>query len=184
MADTGICKGKENTMMNLETRTSLQSVLTSRVLAPASSAKPEPQTLAEAVQVAIRTVEPGAFRAMPRSGEGLVERPQSLLALLVYSYARGIYSSREIEDSLWRDESLRALSDREIPRARELRRFRRDHREAICQCLKAALAFLSRHFGSAPTPEAAADARWTEEANVRLMKAMFIDQMELEDGDF
>ncbi len=171
-------------MMTLETRTSRQPLPAPRVLVPASSTQPEPQSLAEAVQAAVRTVEAGAFRAMPRPGEGLVERPQSLMALLAYSYARGIYSSREIEEALWRDDALRELSGREIPRARELRRFRREHREAVCQCLKAALIFLARHFGSSTTPDATADARWTEEANVRLMKAMFIDQMEMEDGDF
>jgi TPR repeat protein len=164
-------------MTTFETRTSTGHVPEARCPAVDGAREQAPRTLAEAIQAVVRSVD-------ARPDTGLAGRPQSLLALLAYCYARGIFGSREIEDTLWRDDGLRELTGREIPAARTLRRFRRDHREAVCHCLKAALKFLSQRAGSSAAHDEAAEARFSEEANGRLMKAMFIDHMELEDGEF
>ena len=62
-------------------------------------------------------------------------RPQILLTLLSYSYASGLYESEEIEAGVYSDATLRYLAAKSFPDRRTLRRFRRQQRELIKQCL-------------------------------------------------
>ncbi|MSU32970.1 MAG: transposase [Pedosphaera sp.] len=50
-----------------------------------------------------------------------------LFTLLAYSYARGLYSSQDIEDGCCRSKDLRYLCAGDLPDAATIRRFRRLH---------------------------------------------------------
>ena len=58
-----------------------------------------------------------------------------LMSLLVYFYARGVYSSSDIEASLPEDETARDICAGSYPDWRTLRRFRRVYRDALKSCL-------------------------------------------------
>lgn len=116
------------------------------------------------------------------------------MALEVYCYARGVYSSEDVEESIRPDPYLRELFAEEWPAPDLIRRFRRDHREPIKQCLFYVFdhAFQAR-FGEPSTDTAPVDHcvalaldRWFEpmcgprpeaEAEERLEKAIFWDGM-------
>ncbi len=66
-------------------------------------------------------------------------RPQMLLTLLTYSYATGLYESEEIESQVYAESTLRYLAARTWPDRRTLRKFRRQHRDLVKQCLIAVI---------------------------------------------
>ena len=78
-------------------------------------------------------------------GDGFVQRalplgmPRTLLTVLTYSYAIGLYSSDEIEAELRKDPQLVYASAKATISATALRRFRRLHRLPIQRSLSAVL---------------------------------------------
>ncbi|MFO1458078.1 MAG: transposase [Verrucomicrobiota bacterium] len=64
----------------------------------------------------------GEFRAGPGS-QGYQHR--MLLTLMSYAYARGVYSSEDLQDRVRTDADLRYLCAREFPEAETFRLFRR-----------------------------------------------------------
>ena len=62
-------------------------------------------------------------------------RTKMLLTLLTYCYGLGLYSSAEIEEESHQDEILRLLVAENFPDAQTLRRFRREYRQQVEQCL-------------------------------------------------
>jgi hypothetical protein len=62
-------------------------------------------------------------------------RPQVLLALLSYSYATGRFASSLVTQGIVEDETMRYLATSSRPDPKVLRRFRRQHRQALKQCL-------------------------------------------------
>lgn len=51
----------------------------------------------------------GDFTVNPRGTDSAPYRPKTLLALLIYCYANGVFSSRRIEAATYRDVAVRYL---------------------------------------------------------------------------
>lgn len=175
----------ESNIMNiLEPRTSFQPVATlARVGMPARTSD-APRSPAEAVRLAVNSVDCRPLQPVAPPGAGLAYQPESLLALIVYCYTRGVYGSAEIEDSLWRDRELRELAGHDVPDAKMLRRFRRLNRECLHECLSVALGFLTGPGGTTGWEGVSRQNLLAGEAHRRIARAMFIDQMESEGCDF
>ncbi len=137
-------------------------------------------TLTQAVQAAVRDLDENTLRLVARRDAGLAFQPKALLALLTYCYAREIYGSEAVEDVMRRDDNFRQLCHNEFPGARLIRRFRRDNREPLRLCLIAALRFLAVQKLQAGVVTNVKDTHLVEEANRRIIMAMFIDNMELD----
>jgi hypothetical protein len=133
--------------------------------------------------------------AAPKADNALA--PKDMLGALTYCYAKGVFTSEEIERKLRRDTELRVATRGDLPDANAIRRFRKFNRDAIQATLEkwyrklrkqqAAAAALQPH---APPPEpsplpsgssAPAEDQTTmisrHEASERLNKAAFIDNM-------
>jgi transposase len=104
---------------------------------------------------------------------GLAFQPRALLAVLSYCYVHEIYTSSDIEDLMHRDAHFRNLCANEIPDARTPRYFRRHNREAIEQCVAAALRTHSGKNGGH-----LADTEIFAEARQRLSTAILMDMNE------
>ncbi|MEY2408458.1 MAG: hypothetical protein QOF48_1128 [Verrucomicrobiota bacterium] len=136
----------------------------------------------------------------PKAGNAMSGK--DLLGAVAYCYAKGVYSSSEIEDQMLRDRGLRDATNEEIPNAQTIRRFRRLNRGAILQTLEkwyrklrktkptgevmpGAVPPESSPLPSSPAANASAPTENTSmfvkrEAIDRLDKAAFIDSMEKE----
>ncbi len=105
----------------------------------------------------LRIVEDAAARACGDSWANLVE-PQAvaahgaddILVLVSYCYLQGIYHSIEILRRLDADEHLAAIGRRLGARPEQIRRFRRELRRSLTDCLTHALveAWRRRHPGA------------------------------------
>jgi hypothetical protein len=85
---------------------------------------------------------------VPKTGP--MPAPSALLKVLTYCYAKGIYSSDQIERKLWDNPSLRMNHLDDLPTADTLRRFRRMNRPLLLCALETLLrrvrhAFLRSH---------------------------------------
>lgn len=132
--------------------------------------------------------------------------PESMLGVVSYCYAKGVYGSKEIGRKMAQDPAFRASCKNGVPRPEDIRRFRRLNREAILKTLEKALHFVRtkasevwaptnpfRSGAAAPavssTPEPAAkgvamskedpQAFARREAADRLERATFIDGMSM-----
>ena len=166
-------------MTTLEPRTNLRPT---RLFVPPPDKATETSTdsLTRAVQMCVRRVDEDSLRRVASVNAGLAFQPKTLLALLTYCYARGIYGSADVEDTMRRDKNFRTLCQNEFPGARLLRSFRRENRETLRECL--AHVLLGR--AEPQMAEASAmtgQAQCAAEASRRIATAMFMDQMELED---
>ena len=145
-----------------------------------------------AVKLAAKeTLDQGKDVAMPKnSGE---VSPEAMLGAVSYCYAKGVYSSEEIEERMLRDQKFRESMHGEVPRAEAIRRFRVLNPEAIRATLEKAFRFMRRRPGKNPQPSAppanqpankpATDATIVvvrREANERLQEAGFVDNMSKE----
>lgn len=72
--------------------------------------------------------------------------PSMMLALLVYCYANGIFSSRRIERASYRDVAVRYLTGDTHPDHDTIAKFRRENLEAVADCFVAILE-LARELG-------------------------------------
>jgi len=163
---------------------------------PPSDPSEEGQTLFF-LRAASETAQPGGPGVFaPKAGNAIPAK--ELLGAVAYCYAKGVYSSSEIEDRMLRDPQLRASTQDEIPNAQAIRRFRRVNREAIQQTLekwyrrlrkaKPTTSVMPGAQPPEPTPKppgpAVAPASENtsmfvkREASERLDKAAFIDNME------
>jgi len=138
-----------------------------------------PRSLAQAVQAAARAAE---SRLRPETAQhaGLAIEPRVLLALLSCCYARQIYGSAEVEQFLRGDAHFCQLYADQVPDVPTIRRFRRDHREALQVCLTAALRFVAEQKVAEGVVTRVNEAQIAEEASRRIIMAMFIDSMELD----
>ena len=81
----------------------------------------------------VLAVGPGAWS----SGEKLPEfRPQMMLTLVTYAYSVGIYGSRDLEDAMDTDPTIRYICARSFPDWVSIRRFRRRNRDLVELCHK------------------------------------------------
>lgn len=82
-----------------------------------------------------------------RSGSGSAQYPpRMMLALLIYCYAQGIFSSRRIERATWRDIGVRYLTGDTHPDHDTIAAFRRNNFEAMSQAFVEVLR-LARQMG-------------------------------------
>jgi len=123
--------------------------------------------------------------------------PESMLGVVSYCYAKGVYGSNDIGRKLNQDPAFRLSCKNDVPRPEDIRRFRRLNREAIQKTLEKVLQFArikvaeawspSNPFRSkspAPAMLAAGQQEETQnfarrEASERIDKATFIDGMSM-----
>jgi len=137
-------------------------------------------SLAHAIETAARALDETRLIPVAPVDAGVALQPRTLLALLAYCYARQIYCSADIEACLRRDPNFCRLCHGTFPDARTLRRFRRENREALLLCLKAALRFVAEQKVAQGVVTRFHEAHLAEEANRRIIMAMFTDSMELD----
>jgi hypothetical protein len=82
---------------------------------------------------AVQTVDPKRFTMRP--GTKPEYRPQMMLTLLTYCYAARIYGSQDIEWAMKHSRTVRYICARTYPGWQAIRRFRRQHRDLVMQCL-------------------------------------------------
>jgi hypothetical protein len=139
------------------------------------------RTLLADVQQAVRTVSAAGLGRVASPNATLPFQPRFLLSLLVYCYVTETFSSMDIEELMRNDAIFRARCSDELPSARLLRRFRRDNHAAVRDAVFWVLCRQSERFSR---PEDIGTSCWLEalmeQADGRILKAMFIDQMENE----
>jgi transposase len=91
--------------------------------------------------------------------------PRTLMTVLTYCYAVGLYNPEDIQDAIQEDQALAYLAARTYPEAVELRRFRREHRSTIREALIRVLerVWVTASLGVDPT--GLEPHQWTEVLN-------------------
>jgi len=107
-------------------------------------------------------------------------KPKVLLTLLSHCYANQIYGSADIARALERCVEYREFFDDAAADVRLIRQFRQDNREALQNCLAAALRFAAEEKVRARVITRISEAQFVEEAKRRIIMAMFIDGMATE----
>lgn len=87
--------------------------------------------IAHFIVAAVERVRVDMFRTNPRSGGKPQYHPRLLLALLIYSYANGVFSSRRIERATFRDIGARFIAANTHPDHDTIATFRRVNRAAF-----------------------------------------------------
>jgi len=87
--------------------------------------------LAHFIVAAVERVPIGAFRTGSQPGGKAQYHPQLMLALLVYCYANGIFSSRRIERATYRDIAVRFVAANLHPDHDTIAVFRRTNKDAF-----------------------------------------------------
>ena len=87
--------------------------------------------LAHFVVAAVERVPIGAFEVAVRPGGKLQYHPRLMLALLIYCYANGIFSSRRIERATYRDIAVRFVAANLHPDHDTIATFRRTNKAAF-----------------------------------------------------
>ena len=155
--------------------TSIERALTTP--STTTSNRGQPSSLSQAVRQAVRAVDDCALRRVARLDAGIAFAPRTLLAVMTYCYAKGIYGSADIEDVLRRDKPYRELCRNEFPGPRVFRRFRRENREVLQSCLERVLRFVMAS-EMAPESVGVGAGEAALEASRRMGVAMFMDSME------
>lgn len=137
-----------------------------------------PQSLAEAVELAVDQVDANCVRDVSGARAGTVFQPRTMLGMLTFCYARQIYSSSEIARQLRREFQPFRVSGGDLPDSALLQRFRSVNRGAIVFCLKLALLFLAEEKIKQGVVTHVRRAHLAREANRRIIMAMFTDNLE------
>ena len=153
------------------------------------------KALAALVLEAVRRVGDRELNPPVAGNSGLAFRPRALLALLTYCYAIGVYGSQDVEVMMYEDADFRALFGMEFPDWKQLRNFRRHNPAVLRQALEETFKGVWRlqggigrgtDAGGAEATRAVAECAteifegFSEEAQARLERAMFIDHMAME----
>lgn len=143
-----------------------------------SPVKGEPFSLLQATQTIVRNVPHRlpCHCAPPDLARSF--QPRMMLFLLSYCYARQIFKSKDIERLVLTDALMRRCCGDESPTAQDIRRFRSEHRDALQFCLKSALRCLADYDLTAGIISKVDEARIEEDANRRIITALFVDSME------
>ena len=105
-------------------------------LAPDLSGWIQPKTLAGIVLNAVQMIDVAALHPAISPRETNFLSPRTMMGLLVYCYAVGIYRSENIELRSGSDETLLFLCGGVVPESSVIRRFRHLNRAAVEQCLE------------------------------------------------
>ena len=107
-----------------------------------------------------------------------------MLGVISYCYSKGVVSSHQIEEHLWRNAAFLSAFGDDLPTAPKIRQFRRKHRDVILATIERALQhFWSRRSEKPGDPgETACDASLSAHVRARqiLDAAVFVDGLELE----
>ena len=95
---------------------------------------------------AVERVPLGAFRVNERGTGKAQYHPRMMLALLIYCYAHGVFSSRRIERATHRDVSVRFIAADQHPDHDTIARFRARNQEAI-EAAFAQVLLMAREIG-------------------------------------
>jgi transposase len=87
--------------------------------------------VAHFIVAAAERVRLGLFRTNPRAGGKPQYHPRLMLALLIYSYANGLFSSRRIERATYRDIGARFIAANTHPDHDTIAAFRRGNKAAF-----------------------------------------------------
>ena len=90
--------------------------------------------LAHFVIEAVELVDVSQFRVNVRGTGSAQYEPRMMLALLIYCYAIGIFSSRRIERATWRDLGVRFVAANRHPDHDTIAKFRRENFAAVADC--------------------------------------------------
>ncbi len=90
--------------------------------------------LAHFIVAAVERVDMSAFKVNVRGSGSEQYHPRMLLALLVYCYANGIFSSRRIERATYRDVGVRFVAANTHPDHDTICAFRRENEAAFTEC--------------------------------------------------
>ena len=117
--------------------------------------------------------------------------PPTMVPLLLYCYASGLYGSDEIERRFDSDERIRALCGDKVLESFRIRRFRQDHRklvqQSLCELLREVRRLLNHDQAApagtlGPAPGEGNDGEACEqEAKLRLDLAAHADNLEIDD---
>ncbi len=144
-------------------------------------------------RAAAESVQQGATPVLPKDGGALPAG--EMLGAVSYCYAKGVYTSEEIEQKMLKDKELRDGVHGDIPDAKSIRRFRRLNHGAIQTTLEKAFGFLRRkekaeiqqplpgqpaHPQPAQSPGDSTVLLAHKQAEQRLDEAAFIDNMSKE----
>jgi hypothetical protein len=154
--------------------------------APPQAGVPEPETGLTAVvkSAAQEFVQKSGAPTIPREGGELPAK--EMLGAVSYCYAKGVYTSEEIERKMMRDSKLRESVHGNVPSANAIRRFRALNRGAIQQTLEKVFRVLWKKRPSAAEPKRFDPVGQAGENTVsvgrreaaeRLDQAAFIDNM-------
>jgi transposase len=105
------------------------------------------EDVAHVVVAAVERVPLGAFAVRPIPGGKAQDHPRLTLALLIYSYANGIFSSRRIERATYRDIGVRYVVAKLHPDHDTIAAFRRANRAAFEAAFPRVLLLLARESG-------------------------------------
>jgi transposase len=139
---------------------------------------PHPRSLAEAVQGIVAGVQEDRLEALNDRNSGFPSK--LMLGLIVYCYARQVFSSAEIETMLANDVACHGLCQHDLPSTSAISRFRNDNRELIQTCLRSALRFLAQRKVADGTVTRINDSFVADEAKRRIIMAMCTDSLEFD----
>lgn len=141
-------------------------------------------------RAAAESVQQGATPIVPKDGGALAGG--EMLGAVSYCYAKGVYTSEEIEQKMLKDQQLREAVHGDVPDAKAIRRFRRLNHDAIQNTLAKAFSFMRKKQKAdiqQPLPGQAANAEpgqasgdstiliVKKQAEQRLDEAAFTDNM-------
>jgi hypothetical protein len=168
-------------------------------LAPGSApaASPDDSVTAFTAKAAAETVKESPTPVVVPKAAGSVP-PESMLGVVSYCYAKGVYGSNDIGRKMNQNPVFRVSCHNEVPRPEDIRRFRKLNREAIQRTLEKVLQFARAKVAEAWSPsnpfrgqgippvtppapgqEEEAQSCARREASDRLDKATFIDGMSM-----
>jgi hypothetical protein len=154
-------------------------------------------SLATAVLQAVEMTPHGSLQPVANRAAGIAYQPRTLLALLTYAYALGIYASSDIEGMMRADRNFRDLCAGEFPRWQLLRRFRRANADAIRGCLEETFKIISKGERNQNVYCGVIRSEWVgnrqgeswdevqvaAEASERLERAVWMDSMVMDDWE-
>jgi len=147
-----------------------------------SSSPAGPRTIRQAIEAAVDAIEDESLEPLSPDDTPPFAQARAVLGSLTLCYVRQIYRSADAACMVARDLFFLGFCGEELPDACVLKRFRAENREAMHRCLTAALHFLVEQKISSGMVTRVNFPQVAEEANRRLIMAMFVDSMEL-DGE-
>ncbi len=154
-------------------------------------ASPEDSVRSFIAQTAAETVGQGDSPVVVEPDTG-ARPPQSMLGVVSYCYTKGVYGSEDIGRKMAENPAVNAASYGDIPRPREIQRFRQLNREVIRVSVEKAMRFARhkivesispsnpfRRDASPEVPREDTEVFARREASERLDKAGYIDGLSM-----